>query len=379
MERRYADILEGLAAEDNLRTLRETVPEGRHLLYGGRRYLNLSSNDYLGIATDTVLQEEFIANLEKPDRFVMGNPSSRLMTGNGPEYAALEGSLAGLFGSRECLVFGSGYLANSAILPALTSPGDVILADRLVHASIADGMRLAGCAWERFRHNDTDHLEKLINRHAGRGCGTVWVVTESVFSMDGDHAPLPELCALRERYGVRLYLDEAHAFGVYGPAGAGLAAAMGLDRCFDIIVATLSKAVASQGGFAVCNAQVKQMLVNKARGVIFSTALPPVSLMWSKFVVDRLAGMDGRRRHLAALAALIAPPGRRPSHIVPVMAYGNGDAARLADRLRDEGYWVTPIRYPTVPKGQARVRLSLNAAMERGEIEKLARLCRYAG
>lgn len=380
MDRKYTDILNTLAAEDNLRTLRETVPDGRYLVYGGRRYLNLSSNDYLGIGTDTELQQEFLAGLGTPGRFLMGTPSSRLMTGNGPEYTALEKSVSALFGGdRECLVFGSGYLANSAVLPVLTVPGDVILADRLVHASIVDGIRLAGCRWERFRHNDTVHLEKLIIKHLGRGCGTVWVATESVFSMDGDHAPLRELCALRERYGVRLYLDEAHAFGVYGPTGAGLASQEGLDGSFDIIVATLGKVVASQGGFTVCGAQVKKMLVNRARGVIFSTALPPISLMWSKFIVDRLPGMDGRRRHLAELAALLAPAGGRPSHIIPIMAYGNGEAARLADRLRDEGYWVTPIRYPTVPKGEARVRLSLNAAMEIGEIEKLAGICRLTG
>lgn len=376
METKYTGLLETLAAEDNLRQLRNLAPDGRYLIYEGRRYLNLSSNDYLGVGADTALQGEFFDSVCIPSHFVMSNPSSRLMTGNSPEYAALETAIAGLYGGdRECLVFGSGYLANSAILAALTSPGEVILADRLVHASIADSLRLSGRTWERYRHNDTGHLEKLVVKHRGRGCGDIWVVTESVFSMDGDTAPLRELTFLKEKYGLKLYLDEAHAFGVYGSAGAGLASEHGLEEQFDVIVATLGKAVASQGGFAVCTPEAKQVLVNRARGIIFSTALPPLNLMWSEFIIRRLTEMGDRRQRLRELVTVLGGQ----SHIIPVMAYGNADADRLAEKMRSEGYWVTPIRYPTVPRGEARVRLSLTAAMETPEIEKLAQLCRRNG
>ncbi|MCD8073163.1 MAG: 8-amino-7-oxononanoate synthase [Alistipes sp.] len=376
MEENYSHVLQKLEAEDNLRTLRTGAPEGKYIFYGGRRHLNLSSNDYLGVASRAELQREFLSSLD-PGRYLMGNPSSRLVTGNSTEYDELESTISSLFPGRECLVFGSGYLANCAILPALTSPDDVILADRLVHASIIEGLRLSKCTWERFRHNDPEHLESLIRKHRSRGCGKIWVVTESVFSMDGDLAPIPELVKLKHRYDLGLYLDEAHAFGVLGKRGAGLAEASGLSGEIDLTVITLGKAAASQGGAAICSHQARQLLINRARGVIFSTALPPVSLAWSSFVVSRFPYMDEERSHLAALCALFAGDSLpRPSHIIPVMAHGNREAGELAQTMRQEGYWVTPIRYPTVAKGQARVRLSLTAAMEPGELEKLVTLCR---
>ncbi len=304
------------------------------------------------------------------------------MTGNSMEYRALEKTVSALYGGRECIVFGSGYHANCGILPALVTPQDVILADKLVHASIIDGLRLSGCTWERFRHNDTDHLEKVISKHRTRGCGTIWVVTESVFSMDGDRAPVAQLVNLKNKYGLRLYLDEAHAFGVFGPNGAGLAEAEGCMADFDIIVATLGKAAASQGGFAVCDGETRQMLVNRARTMIFSTALPPISLLWSAFVVSRFKSMKAERDNLSGLckafcSAAVTAPVR--SQIIPVMAYGNREAEELAERLRREGYWVTPVCYPTVPQGQARVRLSLTAAMDVQETEQLGELCRRIG
>ena len=371
-----SNILETLAQEDNLRRLRVSVPEGKYIETGGRRYLNLSSNDYLGLAADTVLQREFLGSLLSEERFVMGSPASRLMTGNVPEYEELEAALAALWPERAALVLGSGYAVNGAILPAVTGKEDVVLADKYVHASIIDGLRLCGCRWERYRHNDTEHLETLVRRlREGGHTADIWVATESVFSMDGDRAPLHELADLKNRYGIRIYLDEAHAFGAMGPGGRGLAVEQGTAGGTDIIVATLGKAFASVGGFVICSGEMRELLVNRMRTLIFSTALPPVNLRWSKFLLDRLPDFDGRRERLAELVNALTPDNPEATHIVPLMTYGNSEATVLAERLRESGYWVTPIKHPTVPRGKARVRVSLSAALSKDDIIRFKEVC----
>ncbi len=362
-------MLYGLEQADNLRRLTTLCPDGKWVWSEAGRYLNFSSNDYLGLS-DAGLQARFFEELASeevlPQMFVMSNPSSRLMTGNSPEYARLESSLGGLYPGKTVLVAGSGYLANTGVLPALTGHDDVVLADKLVHASLIDGMRLCEAAWTRFRHNDMEHLESLLRKH--RDCrGEVWVVTESVFSMDGDRAPLGELMALKERYGFRLYLDEAHAFGVYGSRGEGCAAEAGVAGRVDVIVATLGKALSSCGAFVVTDALTREVLVNRMRTLIFSTALPPVSLLWSDFLVSRLEGFASRREHLHRLTALFDGA---QSHIVPLMAHDNARALEMASALRDEGYWTTAIRYPTVPRGAARVRVSLGAALDTDDVKE---------
>ncbi|MCL2561648.1 MAG: 8-amino-7-oxononanoate synthase [Rikenellaceae bacterium] len=372
-------ILDRLAAEDNLRTLRTIAADGRFVEHDGRRYVNLSSNDYLGIAADVTLQHEFFETLREGagERFVMGNPSSRLITGNSMDYSELETALAALYFGKTALVLGSGYLANAGVLPAIVAKNDLVLADKLVHASILDGLRLCGCEWRRFAHNDMEHLEGILRRERGR-YGRVWVVTESIFSMDGDRAPLVELVALRRRYDLNLYLDEAHAFGVCGNNGAGCAAAQGLDNEIDVIVGTFGKAVASYGAFVAVAPVVRELLVNRMRTLIFATALPPVVLQWTRFVVERLALFDDRRAHLQRLTAMIAPAAGEcaedMTQIVPIMAGSNSAACEIAEKMRKEGFWVTPIRHPTVPRGKARVRLSLTATLMEDDIEKLLKI-----
>lgn len=363
---RTREILDGLAAEDNLRTLRDGVPAGSRVVYDGRTYVNMSSNDYLGLSGDVALQSEFFASLPG-GRFVMSNPSSRLMTGNSNDYSELESALAGLYAGKTALILGSGYLANSGVLPAVTSKGDLILADKLVHASLIDGLRLCGCEWQRFRHNDMEHLGELLRKNRDK-YNNVWVVTESVFSMDGDRAPLRTLVEFKHRYGLKLYVDEAHAFGVYGANGAGYAASEGIDREIDIIMATFGKAAASYGAFVAVDPLMRELLVNRMRTLIFATALPPVVLQWTRWVVERMPQMGGRREHLRKLIAAIAPDDPQATHIIPLMAYGNAEAVAMAERLRAEGFWVTPIRYPTVPQGQARIRVSLSAALTESDI-----------
>lgn len=371
-------ILDSLAAEDNLRALRTASGTGRFVSYGGRQYVNMSSNDYLGLTGDTELQRRFLEWAVAEGRFIMSNPSSRLITGNSADYDALESAVAALYPGRAALVLGSGYLANSGVLPAVAAKGDLVLADKLVHASLIDGLRLCDCEWRRFNHNDMDHLETILKKERG-SYRDVWVVAESVYSMDGDRAPLRELVDMKHRYGLKLYLDEAHAFGVCGPGGRGCAASEGLDGEFDVLMATFGKAAASYGAFVAVEPQIRELLVNRMRTLIFATALPPVVLQWTKMVVELLPSLDGRRAHLHELIEMIAPDDPGATHIIPVMAHGNGAAQVISERFREEGFWVTPIRYPTVPKGKARIRLSLSAAVETDDIKRFMEVWKSIG
>lgn len=361
-------ILQELAKEGNLRTLPDVRTEGIYIYHGSRRYLNLSSNDYLGIAAGWY-HKDFMRNVCGDEQFLLSNPSSRLVTGNSGGYVELEESIGDLYG-RSALVLSSGYLVNSGVLPAITGKDDVILADKYVHASIIDGLRLSQAQWHRYSHNDMDHLESLVKKFSGQA-RNIYIATESIFSMDGHEAPLKDIIRLKGRYGCKIYLDEAHAFGVRSADGRGVAAETGLAEEVDIIVATLGKAAASQGAFVATDAVTRELLVNKMRPLIFSTALPPVSLMWSKYVVSLLPQLQKEREALRGLEKILGAG----SHIIPIVAGENEAAIALSDKMREEGFWVTPIRYPTVPKGSARIRISLSAALPEGEIKKFAGLC----
>lgn len=363
------EILDSLAAQDSLRSLRTAVNDGKYVAYDGVRYVNMSSNDYLGLSGETELQRRFLEQAACENRYLMSNPASRLITGNSADYEALEASVAVLYGGKSCIVTGNGYLVNTGVLPAVTAKGDLILADRYVHASLIDGMRLCGCEWRRFRHNDMEHLESLLRKMRG-DYGNVWVVTESVFSMDGDRAPLGELVSLKERYGLRMYIDEAHAFGVYGANGAGCAAAQGLDAQFDVIVATFGKAMASFGAFVVCEPRMRELLVNRMRTLIFSTALPPLNLQWTRILIGMLPSFEPQREHLRRLVRKFAPQNPDTTHIIPIMAHGNSEAAAMSEKFREAGFWVTPIRWPTVPRGHERIRVSLGAALEESDMDR---------
>ena len=369
--------LEQLADADNLRRLRSAQVLGKYVAYGGCQYINMSSNDYLGLGAETELQRRFLAALPD-DRFLMSNPSSRLMTGNSGDYEVLEAALAALYPGKAPLVVGCGFMANSGVLPALTRKGDLILADKLVHASIIDGLRLCECEWRRFNHNDLNHLERLLRKMRG-DYHRVWVVTESVFSMDGDRAPLQELVALKYRYDLQLYVDEAHAFGVYGPSGAGLSVAEGVDGEVDVLIGTFGKALASCGAFVAVDPLVREMLVNRMRTLIFSTALPPLDLMWTRFLVEHLPEFEPRRRHLQRLTEILLPGHPSATHIIPIITGENGAALDLAERFRRAGFWTTAVRWPTVPKGEARVRISLSAAISEEEVERFLTVWKNIG
>lgn len=393
---RETEILSELTAQGNLRSLNTLRTHGAYIYApdgqgGEKEYYNLSSNDYLGLAEPT-LQNRFLLSVDV-ERFLLGNPSSRLMTGNSPAYTALEEAVAGLLGSEAALVLGSGFAVNSGVLPSVTQKGDLILADKLVHASLIDGLRLCGegVEWQRFRHNDMEQLATMLGRAQGKGYGRTIVVTESLFSMDGDFAPLDALAELQQKYGFLLYLDEAHAFGVYGPEfapGAGLLAAYNaahpeLPLRAEYHVVTFGKALASAGAAVACSQQTKELLVNRMRPLIFSTALPDMTLEWTRFLLGLFPEFNLRRKRLQDLIAIVnntlQPEIPYRSQIIPIAAGSNENALRMAAALRNEGFWTTAIRHPTVPQGEARLRVSLCAGHTPYKIEQFATLCRQFG
>ena len=374
---RYASQLETLAHNGNLRRLPEMEPQGLYLVRDGVSMLNLSSNDYLGLADNVALKSEFLQTLD-PQTCRFSSTSSRLLTGNYPAYNRLEKRLAQLYGAESALVFNSGYHANSGILPAVTDNRSLILADKLVHASIVDGIGLSKARCIRYRHNNYEQLERLVAENADQ-YERIFIVTESIFSMDGDESDLPRLVTLKRQYPqVYLYLDEAHAFGVRGELGLGCAEEQGVVGDIDFLVGTFGKAAASMGAFVICSETMKQYLVNTMRPLIFTTALPPVNLEWTLFIVNKICNMQKRREHLAQI-------GRRvrevlnplnggivsSSHIIPYVLGESERTVEVALRLQHEGFYLLPVRPPTVPPGTSRLRISLNAECSDTDIDRL--------
>lgn len=373
----YASQLDALARKGNLRKLPEMEPQGLYLVRDGQEMLNLSSNDYLGLADNVALKSEFLQTLD-PLECRFSSTSSRLLTGNYPVYTRLEERLAQLYGAESALVFNSGYHANSGILPAVTDSRSLILADKLVHASIVDGIGLSKARCIRYRHNNYEQLERLVAENAGE-YDRLFVVTESIFSMDGDESDLPRLVALKRRYpNLCLYLDEAHAFGVRGPHGLGCAEEHGVIGDIDFLVGTFGKAAASVGAFVICSEEMKQYLVNTMRTLIFTTALPPINLEWTLFIVNKICDMAERREHLARISRRVREVLNplnggilSSSHIIPYVLGESERAVDVALRLQRKGFYLLPVRPPTVPAGTSRLRISLTAECSEADIERL--------
>lgn len=374
---RYASQLETLAHNGNLRRLPDMEPQGLYLVRDGVSMLNLSSNDYLGLADNVALKSEFLQTLN-PQTCRFSSTSSRLLTGNYPAYTRLEKRLAQLYGAESALVFNSGYHANSGILPAVTDSRSLILADKLVHASIVDGIGLSKARCIRYRHNNYEQLERLVAENADQ-YERIFIVTESIFSMDGDESDLPRLVTLKRQYPqVYLYLDEAHAFGVRGELGLGCAEEQGVVGDIDFLVGTFGKAAASMGAFVICSETMKQYLVNTMRPLIFTTALPPVNLEWTLFIVNKICNMQKRREHLAQIGRRVREALNplndgivSSSHIIPYVLGESERAVEVALRLQHEGFYLLPVRPPTVPPGTSRLRISLNAECRDSDIDRL--------
>ena len=372
----FKQQLEQLSAQNQYRSIPDLVHQGRYITRENRKMLNMSSNDYLGLASNENVRQSFLQ--QYADNFPsFTSSSSRLLTGNFPVYTDLEQFIAQRFQRESALLFNSGYHANLGILPALTTTKSLILADKLVHASMIDGIRLSQCEFFRYRHNDYEHLKNLLEKNAGKFDRT-FIVTESVFSMDGDVADLKHLVQLKKQFpNTYLYVDEAHAIGVYGKNGLGIAERANVIADIDLLVGTFGKALASMGAYVVCDQILKECLINQMRPLIFSTALSPFYVAWTHFIFERLPQLSKERTHLEQLSAFLRQEVEHRTQIMPsqtcIVPYilGENDATLAkAKDLQEQGYYCLPIRPPTVPKGTSRIRLSLTADMTIDEVKQ---------
>ena len=372
----FKQQLEQLSAQNQYRSIPDLVHQGRYIMRENCKMLNMSSNDYLGLASNENLRQSFLQ--QYGDNFPsFTSSSSRLLTGNFPVYTDLEQLIAQRFQRESVLLFNSGYHANLGILPALTTTKSLILADKLVHASMIDGIRLSQCEFFRYRHNDYEHLKNLLEKNAGKFDRT-FIVTESVFSMDGDVVDLNYLVQLKKQFpNTYLYVDEAHAIGVYGKNGLGIAEQANVISDIDLLVGTFGKALASMGAYVVCDQILKECLINQMRPLIFSTALPPFNVAWTHFIFERLPQLSKERTHLEQLSAFLRQEVEHRTQIMPsqtcIVPYilGENEATLAkAKALQEQGYYCLPIRPPTVPKGTSRIRLSLTADMTMDEVKQ---------
>ncbi|OTG83900.1 8-amino-7-oxononanoate synthase [Acinetobacter sp. ANC 4648] len=376
----YAAQLDDLKQHGNLRQFTSNVQQGRYIKIHQHQMLNLASNDYLGLASDTQLHEQFFD--ETPNQFrVMSASSSRLLTGNFPEYAQLETSLSQAFHERSALLFNSGYHMNIGILPALSDSRTLILADKLVHASMIDGIRLSTAKYVRYRHNDLPHLAQLLKKyHQDDAFDRIIVVTESIFSMDGDETDLAELVQIKRQFSkVMLYVDEAHAIGVRGQQGLGCAEQYGVIDEIDFLVGTFGKALASVGGYLICHAIIRDYLINSMRPLIFSTAQPPICMAWTNFIFQKVLNLNLQRQHLHKISQSLQQVVRAQgfdcpstSHIVPVIIGESQKTVDKAKQLQQAGFYIMPVRPPTVPKNGSRLRICLTTQITQADLDQLA-------
>ncbi len=349
-----------------------------YVIYNGRRLLDLCSNDYLGLSHSPEL---FQACCSASRKYGAGSGASRLMSGNRELHQSLEKEISALKNSEDALLLGSGYLANVGIIPALCTRHDAIFSDRLNHASIMDGILLSRATLFRYGHNDLEHLESMLQEHR-RDFRRALVISESLFSMDGDMADVARLVEIKKRYDAMLLIDDAHATGVFGEHGEG-AVGRELTPYVDVTVGTFGKALGSYGAFAAVSREMKEFLVNRCRTFIFSTALPPSVTAASLAAVKSISEDPSRGKYLLELSGklrrlLLERAGIRTesvSQIIPIVAGSNSRAIELQDLLMDAGFFTKAVRPPTVPKGTARVRLSLTANHSIEQLMPLVELC----
>ncbi len=360
------------------RELREIASaQSTRIKLGGREFINFSSNDYLGLAAHPALTQ---AAQEALDRFGTGSGASRLICGSLQPHHELEAALAKWQSTEAALVFSTGFAAVQGVLTSLLGQGDVIILDKKAHASMIDAAKLSGATLRIFHHNNLGNLEKLLQWAAGQG-GRVLVATESVFSMDGDRAPLAGIVELKERYGAWLMLDEAHAFGLYGPLGQGLAAADGLAGRIEIRMGTLGKAVGAAGGFICGSRQLVDLLVNRARSFIFSTAPSPAVSAAARAGVELIQGAEGESlrgqlwQRVGELMRGIESLGWKtpvePSAILPLIIGAEEKALAAMEQLRETGLFIPAIRHPTVSRNEARLRVTLSSSHTGADVRAL--------
>ncbi len=363
MQENYSEILDHLKANSHFRNIKNfDAKDEKYIFYNGQKLVNLSSNNYLGFADNKKITEEFLN--EVGGKYSFGSASARLLTGTLPVYKELEDLISQLFRKEKTLLFNSGYHANVGINSCIAGKGDVIFSDKLNHASIIDGMRLSEGKFFRFPHKNMEALEKLLTRER-KNFNNAIIVSESVFSMDGDIADIEKLVELKEKFNCILVLDEAHAFGVFGQNGLGVTEKLGITDKVDLIVGTFGKAIGSMGAFATGSQTLVDYLTNKARSFIFSTALPPINIAFSKWIIENKLPqtLEKRQRMLS-----IGQKAGSESHIIPVIIGGNKETVDTCEILFHNGFFTLPIRPPTVPEGTSRLRLSLTTDITEKEL-----------
>lgn len=384
-----SEILSQLREENRLRAIPAPTDEN---------FLDLSSNDYLGLGNRFAeFTEEFNRRFHDAS---FSSSASRLLSGRQKYHLELEDFLESLYG-KKALLFNSGYHANVGCIGALTLPSTLFVCDKLIHASVIDGLKISSAQFLRFPHNDIEKLESILRKESS-GFNRIIVVVESIYSMDGDEAPLRNIIELKRKYpSMLIYVDEAHAFGVKGKRGLGLCEEYGIINETDLIIGTFGKAAASVGAFAIVSDELKKLLINTSRPFIFSTALPPVNVAWSLLMTEKIIDMGEERLHLEQLSQFFADRleqlqtagkssyqkiGNQVSTTTPsyikrtvehsqIIPFLTGDAKRaieIATLLRKEGIIALPIRRPTVPPGGERIRFSLSAAMTFSQLAEVA-------
>lgn len=347
--------LEQLKTKGQLRSIPniEAKSDGK-IVVEGVEYVNFASNDYLGISTKLNLKEEFL----KTNHSLMSSASARLLTGSSNEYKSLEKTVADHFHQENALIFNTGYQCNLGVISSVIQKGDVVFSDKLNHASIIDGMKLSDGEFFRYPHLDYEALERLLIKKRANYKRAL-IVSESVFSMDGDVADIDKLIELKEKYDCLLMIDEAHAFCCYAP----------VSNKVDIVTATFGKAVGSFGAFCASNNTIISYLINKARSFIFSTSIPPINIAWSDWILnDKWDVLEAQKNKLNDLVenvhrilkeyGLTTPS---TTHIIPILLGDNERTLKVSEKLRSEGFYIPAIRPPTVPEGTSRLRISLTA------------------
>jgi len=376
------ELLADASLERSLRIHSPAAKSPGYTMRGERMLLNLSSNDYLGLAEHPEIIEKMRETLLIEG---VGSGASRLVTGNSKPYGHLEEALAKWQNCEAALVFANGYMANSGVISALVSRGDVVFSDQLNHASIVDGIVLSRAEHARYRHNDMDHLRSLLSKY--RDKRRKLIVTDAVFSMDGDQSPLCELVELKREYGAILMVDEAHSGGIYGKRGEGLCQQLGLQDDVDIHMGTFSKSFGVYGAYICGSRTLIRWLVNKARPLIYSTALPPSIVAGISQALVLVQEENWRREKLYAVSKLFRSSlrdvgfniGSGNSPIVPLLIGDNEKALRFSEELEEEGIAAVAIRPPTVPDGTARIRFSLSAVHTDNELTAAAARIRNIG
>ena len=378
--------LDALREQNLLRELRRIdSPQTPRLQIGGKPFLNFSSNDYLGLANDPLLKEAAIKAIEK---FGAGSGASRLICGSLAPHHELEETLADFKKTEAALVFSTGYAAALGTIGALAGKNDIIIIDKLVHASIVDAAKLSGAKLRVFSHNDLEDLETILkwankkfqspeSKAQSAVHSHILIVTESVFSMDGDFAPLKEIVALKEKYGAWLMVDEAHATGIFGKDGRGFAESCGVSAQIEIQMGTLGKALGASGGYICGSRRLIDYLINRARSFIFSTAPIPAAAAAATAAIHFIKSKPGEKRRnllwerVTQLNSKLKTQNSKLSAIIPLMIGDENKAVQTAAVLRAQGILIPAIRYPTVARGAARLRLTMTASHTSEDVEKL--------